>query len=423
MAEFDAVIGGLISTPQKPTTYREEGEAGVMVILPEKVKVSQVLNELGRPLGERYLLLLSYFYVRGLLWKKVAGKLGNFISVHSSLLRRLGGEKYADLIKYGVKQKQLSEKRRPAIVGKQSQAYLLNRDVLSLTSQQRYQLTTKAAIRVRTEHAANERQAFISNGAVHRKIAESIAKLTFNYSSAFHYVATLPDGEAKTHRRNIVEMLLADGAVWSWDPQGRNYTIMVQMPRDLRRFFSYGKQPLYVVDITSSQPLLHVLAYSTESAEKKRYQSIVEQGQFWDFLNDAAGKPFDLADPEQKATFKEEVYQQVFYAYHEPKQGVTARFAVIFKKEFPILWGELNAMKKSAGPKQSGPLAKVMQRTEAEAVADAILSLKDKPYPLISIHDAIVTTKAGLADVQHALKQSFSTAHLNPMLAVKKLTA
>ena len=60
---------------------------------------------------------------------------------------------------------------------------------------------------------------------------------------------------------------------------------------------------------------------------------------------------------------------------------------------------------------------------EAGGVFDAIKALKDKPYPLISIHDAIVTTKEGVADVTDALSAAFVTAKLEPRLAAKVLTA
>jgi hypothetical protein len=168
--------------------------------------------------------------------------------------------------------------------------------------------------------------------------------------------------------------------------------------------------------------MLHVHLYPADSTEKNRYLSIVQSGKFWGFMNDATGKPFDLSDEDDKAELKEMVYQQIFFAYREPMKGTTATFAVIFKREFPILWSEINALKMSKGPKQSGPLAKLMQQNEAEIVVEAILSLKDKPYPLISIHDAIVTTKDGLDDVEQALKQSFEPVGLVPQLAVKQLS-
>jgi hypothetical protein len=64
-----------------------------------------------------------------------------------------------------------------------------------------------------------------------------------------------------------------------------------------------------------------------------------------------------------------------------------------------------------------------MMWTEACAVFDAINTLKDKPYPLISIHDAIATTKDGVADVTAALGAAFLPAKLAPRLAAKALTA
>ena len=41
-----------------------------------------------------------------------------------------------------------------------------------------------------------------------------------------------------------------------------------------------------------------------------------------------------------------------------------------------------------------------MQAFEADLVLPVVEALKDKPYPLITIHDAILTTEEGLADVQ-----------------------
>jgi hypothetical protein len=423
MAEFDQVFGRLSLTPQKPTTYREVTGGGVFIILlPSGLRISQVLDTLGRCLGERYLLILSYLYVRGLLNKKIQKKLGSFLSAHRDDLRLLGGQSYPKLIEYGLSEGHLIKSPQGYIPGERSYHYMINRDVLSLKTQQRYQLTTVAAKKARSKHLDQSKRDFAERGEHLSKIVRSIDGLTFDYAGAIKHVSSLPDGEKKDHRRSVVEQLMFDGLNWSTDKQGRNYTIIVNIPRDIRQFFSYGKEPLWVVDISSSQPLLHVLLYPTDSDEKKRYQAIIENGEFWDFINEAAGEPYDLTDPDDKDELKDTIYQQVFYSYHESKKGVTGTFAVIFKREFPILWEQMNASKKREGPKQSGPLAKAMQQTEAEAVSDAIKKLKDKPYPLISIHDAIATTKDGLADVEQALKQSFITANLTPILAVKRLT-
>jgi len=437
LAEFDSVFPVASPASKKPTTCsRIEGrdrelikeelktkeETKGWVLLPAELNVEYVFGSLGRLLGERFLLILSSFYVRGLLKKKVAHELGNSLRGHSEILRRLGGEQYRRLIEYGFKERFLKRGPRGYVPGFRAKEFMIDQESFSLKFQQRYELTTKHAIRVRTQHANERRIEFIKAGSVYRKIAASVNGLTFDFSGAIKYVASLPDSDAKIYRINVLESLILGESIWSIDEQKRNYTIMVVVPRDIRQFFQYGNKPLWVVDITSSQPLLHVLLYSTDCEEKGIYQSIVEDGRFWDYMNDAAGRPFELSDPEQKAVLKESIYQQIFYSYHEPAEGTTEPFAVIFKREFPILWAEINANKIPGGPKQSGPLAKAVQESEANSVIAAIGLLKGKPYPLITIHDAVVTTKDGLADVEQALKKSFATDNLNPWLSVKRLT-
>jgi hypothetical protein len=62
-----------------------------------------------------------------------------------------------------------------------------------------------------------------------------------------------------------------------------------------------------------------------------------------------------------------------------------------------------------------------MMRTEAWTIFDAINTLKDKPYLLISIQDAIATTEAGVENVTAALAAAFLPAKLKQRLAAKPL--
>lgn len=421
LTEFDHALGGLSLKTEKPTSYREEG-AVVIITLPSGVSITEVVADLERSLGERYFLILSNFYVRGLLRKKTTGQLGNFLRANNKLLRRLGGENYRSLIDYGMTKRHLIKSPKTFISGVQSYEYRLNPEVLSLKSQQRYELTTVASRGARNADRDIRKTDFAKTSPVHQKIVQSIDGLTFDYSAAIKFVASLPDGERKDHRKNVIGLFLVGETEWTTDKQGRNYTLMVSVPRNLRQFFSYGNQPLWVVDISSSQPLLHALLYPDDCDEKKKYLSIVEEGRFWEFMNDANGGTVDLDDPDDRAELKSQVFQEVFYSYSESQSGTPKPFATVFRREFPVLWSEITSTKRTVGPKQSGPLAKAMQTTEAEAVADAILTLKDKPYPLISIHDAIVTTEDGVADVQRSIKESFAPVGLNPPLSVKRLT-
>lgn len=424
MAEFDRVFGITASDAKKPTPYRREGQRGddepCFLLLPDGFEISQVIETLGRSLGERYFLILSYLYARGLLRKKVKKESGNFIRAHNTLLRELGGEKYAELLRQGMAWGHI--KKTGYVPKVKATSYMLDRDTLTVDSRQRYQLTTKAAIRVRRDFQSRQRETFASKHAVYRKIAESIDRLTFDNDAALRHVASIPDLKERQHRANVVEQLLLGVSHWSMDKQGRNYTVMTSVPRDIRPFFSCGTEPLFVVDIASSQPLLHALLYPSDSAESRRYRALVEGGTFWAHMNELAGSKHALADEEQKAELKEAIFREVFYAYREPMKGTKKLYALLFKTEFPTLWAEINARKKVTGYKASGKLAKEMQHIEAWAVFDAINALRDKPYPLISIHDAIVTTQDGVADVANALRAAFVTADLEPKLPVTRLT-
>ena len=425
LAEFDRVFGTEAGDGRNPTAYRrvERKIAGepTFILLPGGFEISRVVESLGRLLGERYLLILSYLYARGLLRKKVKKESGNFVRAHNKLLRELGGEKYAQLVAQGVEWGHI--KKTGYIPKVKACDFMVDRDNLALDTRQRYQLTTMAAIRVRRSFQNQRRQEFASKHPVYQKIADSIDRLTFDSDAALRYVASIADPEDRQHRANVVEQLLLGVSHWSTDKQGRNYTVMTSVPRDIRCFFSCGKESLYVVDISSSQPLLHSLLYPAASEESKRYKELVEGGKFWAHMNALTGSKHDLGDEDEKTELKESVFREVFYAYRESEKEARGSYAKAFKREFPILWGEINARKKEKGNKASAPLAKEMQRIEAMAVFDAIDALRSKPYPLISIHDAIVTTKDGVADVTAALDSVFVTVGLRPKLAAKGLTA
>ncbi len=214
---------------------REEGLS--IITLPSPLKITQVLSDLGRSLGERYLLIISNLYVRGLLRKKTTAKLGNFLRSHWTILRQLGGEKYRTLIDYGIGQNHIIKSPKSAIPSVQSHEYRLNQEVLPLTHQQRYVLTTVASQKVRQKDLNGRKKRFSDTSETHRKIVESTEGLTFDYDKAFQYVSGLPDGEKKNHRRSIIGLFIAGETDWNTDKQGRNYNLMVSVPRDLRRFF------------------------------------------------------------------------------------------------------------------------------------------------------------------------------------------
>jgi hypothetical protein len=427
LAEFDSVFPAANVATKNPTTSRRIGKREDEILLPGDLDVSQVLTALRFSLGERYLLIVSNLYIRGLFRRKT----DNPPKIHRNTLRMLGGERYLKLLNYGMTQKHIIKGREKYKVGVRSNAYMLNKDTFSLRTQQRYRLTTVAAIEARPKLKNVSRNEYRKMGPVYEKISKSYEGLSFDYSGAIAHVSKLPnttakETAAKIHRQRFVDALIHGWESWTVDRQGRNYTLLVNCPRDLRPFFIHQQGPLYAVDIKSSQPLLHILLYEVlpdakkPCDEEKKYRSIVEGGTFWDFINKTAGSPYDLSNDNQKSELKEALFQQVFYRTKETGKGVTKPFAVLFKMTFPILWGLMNGVKTTARH-GSSEIAREMQRNEADAVRDAMTPHLGKPYPLITIHDCIVTTKEGLADVRASLLASFSTGNLKPVLSEKRL--
>jgi hypothetical protein len=399
-----------------------------IILLPNGVCVEIIFQRLGRLLGERYLLIISSFYTRGLLKKRVKNELGNYLPGNWKILRKLGGEKYAELIRLAVDDfRHLKRSPRIPVAWVQSGAYALNTEVLNLKRQFRYELTSANALKARCMHQQERKDVFAATHGVYAKIAQSVDGLTFDYAAAASYVAGLADPQAKALRQRALDSLVLGELPWVLDEQGRNYTVLVSMPRDIRRFFSYGSEPLWVVDVSSSQPLLHAMLYPEECDEKTKYLGVVQAKSsikgFWAFMGDAAGVTCDLNDEKAKRKMKEQIFREVFYSFSQGKQGPKGPFAKAFQREFPLLWQQINAAKKGHGPKQSSGLAKAMMWTEASAVFEAINTLKEKPYPLISIHDAIATTEDGVPDVIAALAAAFLPLSLEPRLAATVLTA
>ena len=406
---------------ENPTTNRKGTQTG-HILLPSGLKVSELREDLGLCLSERYLLVLSHIYLRGLLWKKEEEGLGNCICISRDEARRLGGEKYASLLAYGLIKGHLV-KGRSYKIGRRFNEYMLNQQTLSLRHQVAYRLVSKRARQIHSLQMSVAMRRFAKRHAVYRKIAEGISGMKFNYSAALQFVASLPDGETKDHRRNAVHRLLMGCGLWFIDQQGRNYTVIVPLPRDIRRFLSYGGEPLYVVDIKSSHPLLHVLLYPKDGDEKKKYQDIMEGGRFLDFLNDASGNQFNLSNEDEREAFKKAVNSKIFNVHPEPKNGTKNPIALAFKREFPLLWSEIDGRKVRDAENAAGPISRLMQRIEAAAVFVAVSRLVNRRFPLMTIHDAIVTTKDGVQEVENALAAAFRPIGLTPKLVTKKLTA
>ena len=134
-------------------------------------------------------------------------------------------------------------------------------------------------------------------------------------------------------------------------------------------------------------------------------------------MNDATGKKYDLSDDDDKQLLKEKVFGQVFYSKTWTPWWGNGVYAVAFAAKFPVLCQAIA----DAKVKDHRLLPRAMQFIEAEGVMAIVEKLAKKPYPLITIHDAIVTTYENAIEVGHAIRAVFAEMKLTPRLKLVEL--
>ena len=397
-------------------TIRERERGGDIIILPGGIEIDSILKKLGRLRGERYLLLINHFYFRGLFRKKSKKEEGNFLPIHRDTLVEIGGNRYKALLDYGISEGHIKKSPKSYIVGQRSYEYLLDSRLLNFKRQQSYPLTVKATSKIWVTRPTKRKKAFIKNSVARAKIADGVDGLKFNYSAAFGFVAGIADSDHQAHRVAVLSQLITDGQIWAVDKQHRNYTTIVTIPSELRRFFTYEGQDLCMIDINSSQPLLHSLLYPDNEPEKEKYLDVVRSG-FWQYMNDITGEKYDLSDEDEKSQLKDQIWPQIFYGKVQTPWWGKGEYATAFNNSFPVLWEEI----RKAKTEKYEDLSRAMQSIEATGVMGVVAKLAKKPYPLITIHDAIVTTKKNAIEVGHAIRAEFEKLGLKPKLSFKEL--
>jgi hypothetical protein len=193
LAEMSRLLPTAGAESKNPTTNRRNTN-NQCLLLPSDLKISEIEQDLGLRLCERYLLILSHIYLRGLLWKKEEEGLGNYIAIKRDELRRLGGEKYASLLAYGLKKGHLV-KGRPYRIGRWFNEYMLNQRTLSLRHQVACPLNTKRARQIHSLQMSVGMRRFAKRHPVYRKIAEgSLLKRPFPLMTIHDAIVTTKDG-------------------------------------------------------------------------------------------------------------------------------------------------------------------------------------------------------------------------------------
>jgi hypothetical protein len=398
--------------------------------LPHKLDVSAIkklFENDPNAFAERALIFVSYIYVKGLCRfdEKDAP-----ISIHSDLLRlmmgtkdrkgrdikrRRGNREITTIASYVYIMQKLSS---AGIIEVQSDfrikfytaTYRLkDRGEGVFEAQKTYVLTNKIAIKAFRKFKLERRKRFMDRSKSHEKIMSSVMELEYDKDAA---EAAIGDC---SKLRVYHQLILNSPDCWTTDKQGRVYTLPVIIPRALRPFFRWRGERLMIVDISSCQPLLHTIIYGAFNYEGKEvylYKYLCESGKLYSFLNESLVAPYDINDEDQYKELKTRLFGEVYYG-HPDKQD-RGELWHIFRKSFPFLAQKLDELK----ARDHRPLPRLMQEIEADIVIKEVIGNSlDSDFPLVSIHDAVMTTKEGVPYVRKKIEEVF----LNDLRLVPKI--
>ena len=425
-----------------------------ILYLPETIDPDNVFQLFGnnRKHSEKALWLLSKIYIGGLFRYDLKNV---FIQIHSDDLKYVMGkrrvilkettyrkeEKEGEMI--GEKKEQTKQpKQTPPATYSYSMRNLHRAEIIEIDDsysagrfpksfrfkkrnegdyfkrQRRYEVkdrTLAARILKLREKSKLEFQSRILKGTkqltpiqklVYHRIYQSVIGLTYEDQGE----VGLSESEKNYH-----QMILDGWDLWAVDPQGRVYVYPTVIPKKLRSRLRWNGKPLWSIDISASQPLLHALLYDdTDLKEREEYLQLVSSGELYNNLNERLSKPFDLDDEDQRSQFKQALFPSIFYGHPETKDK--GELWNLFNAEFPTLSKKITKAKGTGGDYRELP--KTMQTIEAEIMIQEVIGNLDI-LPLIPIHDCVLTTEEHVETVEAQIRKVFKN-DLNLEVRVKR---
>jgi hypothetical protein len=220
----------------------------------------------------------------------------------------------------------------------------------------------------------------------------------------------------------------------------RLHSPLTVLPREFRQFLRLDGQPLVMLDIKSSQPVLGCVLMRREGLDKhediRRYMSIAEDPaqDIYDHLHqltyrrsfDEAAVLDDVDDgrthqqrvEDLRDAFKEQSFWGLFYC-DGAKQGDSPLGKAV-KRHYPNLYQHL--LDKKAGPLGHGEFCCELQRFEASLVIDTLAPrMAEMRVPLVTIHDAVLIKQPDLEVTRSVFQAVLDEAGARAVLKVKQV--
>jgi hypothetical protein len=343
-----------------------------------------------------------------------------FINLHSELLGKTISKLQTPTILKTLIKNNIIESDGVYIPGRKSFGYRVTGHYLS---QKWHYTDVKDAELIGKISAITEKHSkdIRSKGIGYQTAAYWAKEIAINKRNALFYVNNPKNNFSdvqKTHYKISIESVDNKQFFTSFSSTNRLYTNLTCIKSGLRQHLTIDKQPLYAVDITSSQPLFLGLLMrnnnNVDQEEVENYLKIVCSGLFYEYIAERAGLNID--DKEVRNKFKQKIFSGCLFDHTRDKYS---KLEIIFHESFPTILSECRNMKRG----DHKILSRQLQKMEAKFIFHCVeLSAKAiGDVPLSTIHDAIVSTEENIYMVEQIVVAEFVKLKIYPKIKIEKL--
>jgi hypothetical protein len=371
---------------------------------------------------------------------------GDFVPRKAAYLRKLVHPVHFEAIRDALVRGAVIEVDRRFTPGLRSFGYRIG-PTFAATPFRRVKLTDPAAV-ARLKAARDDLRPPITH-PVHKRLWAWLQKVEIEYEAALRHLDGLGERpEAVCQLALTVEMIHDQEFYFSTDERGRTYTNVTSLKGDLRQFLRIDGRRLAGVDVGNSQPLFFgavVLDKVRQKSQRRspstsvplspppspslydacigpnacelrdfppdvvEYVRLCEAKRFYERMMEATGADKTMS----REAFKPHFFETLFYARRQ-----SAKYAAEFRRLFPTVFEVLSGLRE----RDHRQAALRLQEMEAAFVYKSVCRriLKDAPaVPLLTIHNAVVTTEDHAGYVRQVMAEEFGRLGLRPTLDVE----
>jgi hypothetical protein len=405
-----------------------------------KAYIPSNLNLSAERHSDKYHYILSTITYRKVFDKSI--KENDYVPISSKILHDVINSRYKERVNELIDM-EIIEANGSWLKGKKSQGYRFLPE---------YRNTKLKAVQIMDNRIVSKIEQFRKYKLAeitlpqHKYIFDCLQQIEILADDANKYVdeTVFEDGKNSVHKM-MIDFVKNIKEKWYWTPDknGRIHNNITNLPRELRKFLRWQKNPLVEIDISNCQPFLfnklirnyvnediegistmiNYLSYVTTFSDILLFEYLTTKGIFYDYLMEKFTKGYeqydylleDLQNIEPRERFKVRFFGRVFYCSESDK--ITTNEKETFRKLFPNVFEVILHYKKE----HYQDLANLLQQIESEIIINRIVpKLADKKIFALTIHDSILTTKENSVIVKSIIEQEIKNyIGLIPTIKIK----